>query len=690
MTFTRPPAKTKQLALPVGGPTSLPALTGLDALAEVSRQHGHLDYHTHQSSLANEFLNTDQDDESEDTVFPQTTGSQGQPPWPEASASASLLPSHAQAEEYASGGAVQTPQPPQMAEAALTAMDPQLPTAASANYPREPGQETLRDVLIEYSHGQPPSLDNHRVQHTPLQQGRDSPPSAPSPLIEAPSSQTEKRSALASRTDLKLIVGYVTSQPSIEQVESSPTMPEASPDPDKGATPSNSPMKGAYITKDFTGHYSAYEDANSFHQWYPNGASIILPKKVRGAFAPERRSAVKEVRKKGACLRCRMLKKSCDSGDPCKECAKLENARMWKGQCLRTRLGKMFDIFGSSLFMVVEHHAIEAEKSRGVPEAMQGRLEVSYFPRSGVFMTFPYVRSATGPGPNQLFIDIEDESIRDKLRFEINQYGSRLLELHHESGGKSLPDSEFLHETLKIAYAMSSRMLIDHSLQLWICVTIMSSTPEQLLILQEPRLAPIFTVVDIAPSDARQKQRVYSRLVYLQLRRTVERCADYHFKTVMVELEKSLIQRKQADNFETLIATIVLLRCLEQVCYLYRGLDAVVEPQKPSQDGIPIENVLPEAKKWPLDNPPSYYWQQGERFSDLLCSMLKLRKVTPQFYIKDGVLTAKEHEPRDAVRQWFNAVQLKSSTLAEARDKSFDVADETAWEFRWIAKIFEI
>ncbi|KAF1975937.1 hypothetical protein BU23DRAFT_566147 [Bimuria novae-zelandiae CBS 107.79] len=40
----------------------------------------------------------------------------------------------------------------------------------------------------------------------------------------------------------------------------------------------------------------------------------------RSAFSPKRKAEVKGIRKKGACLRCRILKRACSGEDPCKTC----------------------------------------------------------------------------------------------------------------------------------------------------------------------------------------------------------------------------------------------------------------------------------------------------------------------------------------------------------------------------------
>lgn len=174
---------------------------------------------------------------------------------------------------------------------------------------------------------------------------------------------------------------------------------------------------------------------------------------------------------------------------------------------------------------------------------------------------------------------------------------------------------------------------------------------------------------------------------YLQLRRVAERRADDLFKSIMVELEKSLIQRKQSDNFETFIGTVLLLRCVEKMCYLYRSFDSLLKPpvvHKIDPSDLPNPNRTPQ---WPLEKPPSYFWPQGERFSDLLASMLRLRKVPPEIEVKEGVLKAASGQP-EKIREYLDAIDLRATTLGEAACRPMD-SDERVWEFRYLAKVFE-
>ncbi|KAF8419299.1 hypothetical protein EV426DRAFT_615756 [Tirmania nivea] len=66
----------------------------------------------------------------------------------------------------------------------------------------------------------------------------------------------------------------------------------------------------------------------------------VPQKKKRRAFSNERRTAVSDVRKVGACIRCQYLRESCDKGNPCGNCVKVDGKqKVWGSMpCLRLRL----------------------------------------------------------------------------------------------------------------------------------------------------------------------------------------------------------------------------------------------------------------------------------------------------------------------------------------------------------------
>jgi len=166
-------------------------------------------------------------------------------------------------------------------------------------------------------------------------------------------------------------------------------------------------------------------------------------KKVRGAFSEPRRLQVRNVRSKGACMRCRMLKKCCGEEDPCTECSKLENARLWKGACIRVRLTELFTVYQSCLFRVLSHHAEQVVKQPGQYQVMTGRLEVTHFPDLLVYLTTPWITTTTGV----VLLNNESDTVSDRMK----GYIFKVLARNNDSESSTFQVSHHIHHTLRFA-----------------------------------------------------------------------------------------------------------------------------------------------------------------------------------------------------------------------------------------------
>ena len=86
----------------------------------------------------------------------------------------------------------------------------------------------------------------------------------------------------------------------------------------------------------------------------------------------------------------------------------------------------------------------------------------------------------------------------------------------------------------------------------------------------------------------------------------------------MNELERRLLQRRQANPFETFLVTIILLACTGQMAWYFRKLEV-------KSDGKSI--VQNSEASWPLDRPPAQFIEQSEQLRDLLYMLLKTRGI---------------------------------------------------------------
>jgi hypothetical protein len=207
-----------------------------------------------------------------------------------------------------------------------------------------------------------------------------------------------------------------------------------------------------------------------------------------------------------------------------------------------------------------------------------------------------------------------------------------------------------------------------------------------------PSLAPTITPSTLAPADLEDAIRTpitpldhesSYNLITMQLMGATEKRAACLARVVMNDLERRLLQRQQANPFETFLVAVILLACVERMCWLFRSWelpctsatapeaeDAFKQPpavdndlaaalqstSSPSASTLDIpSHQAPRNPRWPLDKSPSTFSQQGEKFSDILNMLLKMRGVPPKPAPRspDGVLTV-----------WSEDTEYRNGTMA--------------------------
>jgi len=93
--------------------------------------------------------------------------------------------------------------------------------------------------------------------------------------------------------------------------------------------------------------------------------------------------------------------------------------------------------------------------------------------------------------------------------------------------------------------------------------------------------------------------------------------------------------------------------------------------------------------KWPFEKPASYYSQQGERFSDILNMLLKMRNVPPKPVARetDGMLVIVGDAVDPRIRDWYEGIQMTVAGLAERAEAKFVGEDPKEWEGKYWSKI---
>ncbi|GAB1730751.1 hypothetical protein NU195Hw_g48t1 [Hortaea werneckii] len=400
------------------------------------------------------------------------------------------------------------------------------------------------------------------------------------------------------------------------------------------------------------------------------GKNVRKPQ--RGRFSNSRREEVSKIRKQGACIRCRMLKKPCSEGTPCQTCANVESARLWKGTCLRTKLIDEFTLWSTNLFRARSQIETMAAIQGLQPTSLHGRLEMRCFQGSNLGMSF-IVKQYTDSDPllglqsstagsggqhsNSIWL-IDERDFHAKLESYLaritsnwvegetsNFYKATLLkaldlaqeEESSKANANHLPSATSSATNLTTNSSPAARScynlqdsLLKNVLELWLATTLLSQA-ENVPIearynadrspLNEPESLD-WNVGDKS-GNIEALPPASTKLVRRQLLAALEGRCEKLGKSVINEIERRLLQRAQVSRFSTFLSSVLLLSAVERTSSLYQNFATELEDQNSSPT------------LWPLETPPSRLWIQGPHFADLLIMLLRMRALPPQ--TKEGL-----------------------------------------------------
>lgn len=412
-----------------------------------------------------------------------------------------------------------------------------------------------------------------------------------------------------------------------------------------------------------------------FSAEYGNGQRTNKPK-VRGRFTPNRRKEVQEVRKRGACIRCRMLKKPCSGETPCNTCRNVESARLWKQPCMRTRLADELDMYSAGLHAVLAYHEVNAIKSRVSFTPSPNRIEASHYPETNIYASFSALEGQELPLEKNidpilgLNLDFSGESLRvldndsDDLPLKVENYVERMAPTFFEK-----EPSHFMNVTLSVAMELATQkedILLKRALDLWGTVHILVDHELKWSIFERSTINDDGTEGGVLIDP----QGTTYQLLCMQLSAAVEKKAALTAKAVLNDLERRLLQRSSTSSFETFLVAIILLNCVEKSTWLFKSWE---------QDYLKA--------RWPLDKTPIWYGSQGDRITDMLQMLLRMRNIPPKTYARmpDGVLAV---DGDQVVQGYFEKLQLSHAVaLDKQNNATFDPADSRCYELRFCSKL---
>jgi hypothetical protein len=375
------------------------------------------------------------------------------------------------------------------------------------------------------------------------------------------------------------------------------------------------------------------------------------------------------------------------------------------------------------------HHAVY--QARGLIRLNQipGRIEATHHPQSGHYATFtplkcqqsaatqnadidPAIFAALG-SPDLELIDTDDD-ISGKLDLYIKKIGPTFFDIE---------DSAFMKTTIQTALNITSSnqdQLLPKALDLWNFTRILTSRTLEWHLFSNPSLAPTLAPPILSETDTEDPARTTItsdnhassyNLIKMQLMGATEKRAACLARVVMNDLERRLLQRQQANPFETFLVAVILLACVERMCWLFRTWEVTSPATAGSSQQAPsTENDLAAAlqadptsssaahgtsqmparhPRWPLDKTPAAFSQQGERFSDILNMLLKMRGVPPKPTPRntDGMLVVWADDADDKVKDWYDGIAVTTQVLDERANARFVGEDPREWELKYVGKI---
>lgn len=389
----------------------------------------------------------------------------------------------------------------------------------------------------------------------------------------------------------------------------------------------------------------------------------------RARFNATRRKQVQEVRKIGACIRCRVLRKTCSPGEPCDTCRKVLSPRVWRSGCVRTKFSEQLDLYSAGVQIVLAQGRINTFKQAMVLSNHGLVIEACHFPELSSHLRLQVlqrdgIREADGkvttavPSDKPLdypiiMVDNDTQDVPARLESYMREVLPELI--------KREP-SNFMQVTLQTALEIASTTndeLLKKSLELWGLVEILDRERQWTISVKS-------TLDDTVISHIKEEthEEVFTTIC-LQLAAAAERKAAATSKTLLTGMQRVLQDSKVKIDFGMYFATLILLNCVEKSTWAFKAWE---QPNLRTM--------------WPLEKDPGSFAQQGYVIADLLRMLLTIRKALPRTAHResDGKLVTEEQDP--AIKAYFEAISLNFAQIKSKQEQPvFSPTDPRSFEF---------
>ena len=365
----------------------------------------------------------------------------------------------------------------------------------------------------------------------------------------------------------------------------------------------------------------------------------------RARFDEQRRKEVQQVRKIGACIRCRILRKTCSQGDPCDTCRKVLSPRIWRSGCVRTKFTDELNLYNAGVQIVHSQKHINGFKSTLNFDHPRVVLEASHFPGEGPSIAVEALRATKPKEPGVELLEGEERwatpqvvmiDDQEEISGKLESYVRDLLP-EFARKEKATFSRITVETALQIARDTDDRNL-KLALELWGFVEVIDRELKWHL---EVRPSPITRVA--GRTILQETEADLYKTICLQLTAAAERKASTTSKNLLTHMQRDLQDARVKIGHGMFFTVLVLLICVEKSTWAFKAW----------------EEMSKTISCWPLGRPPSYYTQQGYRISELLGMLLGIRRALPKTAVResDGVLVGEDPDP--VLRSYFERINLK-------------------------------
>ncbi|KAK4204991.1 hypothetical protein QBC40DRAFT_75549 [Triangularia verruculosa] len=389
----------------------------------------------------------------------------------------------------------------------------------------------------------------------------------------------------------------------------------------------------------------------------------------RARFNPDRRKEVQEVRKIGACIRCRVLRKTCSQGSPCDTCRKVLSPRVWRNGCVRTKFSEQLDLYSAGVQIVLAQARVNGIKHTVALQNQGVLIEACHFPdyesrlQLQVLQSEPE-RDAEGKlldttigedHPSNYHIVMLDNDNQD-VPARVETYMREVLPemIRREP-------SQFMRITLQTAVDVATKTndeLLKKSLELWGLVEILDRERQWTITVKNGN-------AELQPKTITEEtDGELFHTICLQLAAATERKAAATSKALLTGMQRVLQDSKVKIDYNMYFAVLILLNCVEKSIWAFRAWE------QPNLRG-----------QWPLEKDPSSFSQQGSVIAELLHMLLGIRKALPRTSRRDSDGKLMTDDPNPLIQAYFEAIDLDFAAVKAKQDQpNFSPTDPRSFE----------